>query len=198
MLCIRSGCWLSSWTSLPAVAVLWWLLALFLDIISHLPACSALAVVVGFLHGHLSQEALHCGGCLLSSWDHISQHALHWQWLLAFFMDISPRRLCTGEVPFRQILFFFRQKTVSSKTVSSKNRFVRNDQKSRTAPRSTKNGPRNPKRPSGYQKVSMFSTRKCLNDVETRNKIKYDRMHSKQQQHKQQHPATSATTTTAT
>ena len=26
--------------------------------------------------------------------DNISQHALHWQWWLAFFMDIYPSRLC--------------------------------------------------------------------------------------------------------
>ena len=159
MLCIRSGCWLSSWTSLPAVAVLWWLLALFLDIISHLPACSALAVVVGFLHGHLSQEALHCGGCLLSSWDHISQHALHWQWLLAFFMDISPRRLCTGEVPFRQILFF------SSKNCFVKNRFVKKPfrqkrPKIENGPKKHQERPKKPQKAFGIPKsLHVFNTK---------------------------------------
>ena len=57
MLCIGSGCWLSSWTSLPGGSALWWLFALFLG--PHFSTCFALAVVVGFLHGHLSQKALH-------------------------------------------------------------------------------------------------------------------------------------------
>ena len=45
-----SGCWLSSWTSLPAGSAQWWLLALFLDNIISSMLC-ALWLLFALVHG---------------------------------------------------------------------------------------------------------------------------------------------------